>query len=495
MKIFTIFVLVFCLISLLLGQTSQTWYRIQYDPENIYLQILEKAGEIEVERGLTGIGWMTERNYNRYVSHFQLTFIEQQSRLSVQPPLPAVPDTIGQVLATYSLPSEVESVRGLTYDGEFFYIADADINDEKIHKLDPKNNFAVVNTFPAPGGGSALPWGMAFDGSYLYIADAIHDLIFKTDTSGTVVRSLPTGGPIATGLGYRKGELWNADLGQYSPPIPPAIYKTDTLGSLLATYVQSASVNGVAAHDSAVFISRNVLNGKDIIAFNPQTFTMLYSFTSPMDYPNGLAFDGQYLWVCGLNQGLRYIMQIDIGTKPPAPPPISFTNFDLVADGMFNNRFNAAFDSQGNVHIAYANQLETISSTKEIMYATNTSGVWELTTVTNDVTPDELPAICVDKNDVVHLMWNGYVTSEGDIEIFYTHNASGHFLPKIQITSKAIDGIDGHTWPDFEVDDTGVIHFTFNDSPVGAPEVYYATYSQGTTSMPLNISNSTSYDT
>ncbi len=494
MKFYTVIMAILCSISVLFGQTSQTWYQVQYDKENIYLRILEKAGEIETGTNLPGVGWISEKNYQRYSPHFQFTVVGQEERTITSPIVPAVPDSLGQVLAIYPLPPQVESVRGLAYDGEYFYLADAEINNEKIHRLDPNNNFAVVHTFPAPGGSSVLPWGVASDGRSLYIADAIYDLIFKTDTSGTIITSLPTGGPIATGLGYRQGELWNADLGQFSPPIPPAIYKTDTLGTLLATYVQSNSVNGVAAHDSAVIISRNVNNGKDIIAFDPQTFTMLYSFPSPLDYPNGLAFDGQYLWVCGLNQGQGYIMQIDIGITPPTPQPVSFNNFELVADSMFNNRFNAAFDSEGNVHIVYATQYETVSSTKEIIYATNKSGVWELTRITKDNTTDELPVIRVDNNDTVHLMWNGFVPAEGDVEVLYTNNGSGAFVPKIQITSKAQDGIDGHTWPDFMIDNTGVIHFTFSDAPTGAPEVYYATYNLGITTTPVNVSNSVAFD-
>jgi hypothetical protein len=493
MKFFTILAIVLSSVSILLGQTSQTWYKVQFDDENVYLQILEKAGEIEAEPQSPGVGWMTENNYRRYASRFELTVIEREKRPVVPLRLPVAPDSIGQVLATYPLPPQVESVRGFGYDGQYFYIADAEINNEKVHKLDPNNNFNVVRTYPAPGT-SPLPWGVASDGKYVFLADAIYDLIFKLDTSLTIISSFPTGGPIATGLGYRQGELWNADLGQFSPPVPAAVYKSDTLGNLLATYVQGNSVNGVAAHDSAVFISHNAANGKNIIALDPQTFTPLFSFPSPLDYPNGLAFDGRYLWVCGLNQGVGYIMQIDIGVNPPQPPQINFNNFDLVADGMFNNRFNAAFDSQGNVHIAYATQFETVSSTKEIMYATNKSGVWELFKVTDDALIDELPVIRVDGNDVVHIMWNGYVQAEGDVELFYTNNGSGEFVSKIQITSKLQDGIDGHTWPDFMIDNNGVIHFTFSDSPLGAPEVYYATYSQGTTSAPVDVSLSSAYD-
>ncbi|NIT55866.1 MAG: hypothetical protein GWN00_06420, partial [Aliifodinibius sp.] len=70
---------------------------------------------------------------------------------------------------------------------------------------------------------------------------------------------------------------------------------------------------------------------------------------------------------------------------PEPPQPIQAPPFKLVEDGYFNNRFNADFDSEGNVHIVYATQFETVSSTKEIIYGTNKSGVWELEQITHDL--------------------------------------------------------------------------------------------------------------
>ena len=482
-------VLMIMLVSLAWGRDGDIRYRVQYDTDNLRVRLLERAGEIEADRSSPGAGWMTPADYRRHASHLPIRKTGEDLR-----PRRSGPDTLGQVIGTWPLPAEVQSVRGLAFDGRYFFLADAQTNNEKIHKLDPADNFRVVTTFPAPGGTSALPWGVAWDGHYLRIADAIFDAIFKVDTSGVILSNTPTGGPVATGLAYRDGALWNGDIGQFSPPIPPSVYKTDTLGTLLATYPQSNTINGVAAHDSAIFVSRNVNNGGDIIALDPQTFVPLYSFPSPLDYPNGLAFDGRYLWTCGLNSGQRFIMQIDLGITPPPPPSVAFSTFDFVVDGQFNNRFNAAFDSRGKVHIVYATQYSTQSLTKEIRYMSNASGVWEQLPVTDDAIQDELPVIRVDGQDVVHLLWNGYQPIEGDVELWYTNNADGAFFPKRQITAKSRDGIDGHTWPDFAVDNQGVIHFTFVNSPLGAPEIYYGTHAQGITTQPVNISNNAVYD-
>ena len=92
---------------------------------------------------------------------------------------------------------------------------------------DPNNNFNVVHSFVSPGTGSLLPWGVACDEKTLYIGDGIQDAIFKTDTLGNILATLPSGGPLSTGLGYRTSELWNSDLGDpfVFPVIPERMFK------------------------------------------------------------------------------------------------------------------------------------------------------------------------------------------------------------------------------------------------------------------------------
>lgn len=492
------FILVFGFLAVVTLNAAEfrEWVKIQFDPDIPQIQLLVQDGTIEAESPHAGQGWILADDYSYYSNYFSIQKLASEMR-EVRPlEIGFSPDSVGEVLATYPMPPGIPSERGFGYDGTYFYVVSAQTNNERIFKLDPNNNFAVVSSFPSPGVGSHLPWGIESDGKSLYIADALQDLIFKTDTSGAVLFSFPTGGPITTGLGYRTNELWNGDIGDVTQGIPPRIYKSDTLGTLLAQYTQSVTVNGVACSDSAVYLGRNINNGHDIRAMDPTTFAQLFSFASPLDFPNGLAFDGAYLWICGRTSGVQYIVKVDVGLAPQPPQPINVQPFELVADGHFNNRFNADFDSEGNMHIVYATQFETVSSTKEIVYGTNKSGVWELEQITNDLLMDELPVIDVDANGIVHIMWNGFVPQENDVELFYTNNGDigGTFFPKIQITSQAVDGVQGHTWPTMAVQDNGTVHFAFVSSPVGAPEAYYGNYFQGTTSTPVNISNNANYD-
>jgi hypothetical protein len=478
---------------------AEDWIKVEFDPVNPKILVLVKSGVIESESENSKQGRMLLNDFNYYVQYFNLQPIKKETRQPNPFQLSSSPDSLGEILAIYPMPPQVQSERGMAYLDGYFYIADARTGAEQIHKLDPGDNFRVVKSFLSPGPGSLLPWGVASDGKNLYVADAIHDMIFKIDSTGAIRTIFGAGGPIATGLGYRMDELWNADLGDFLQGIPPKMYVSDTTGAQLTNYQIPNTINGVAAHDSAVFVSRNQNNGKDIRAMDPATFTQLYSFSSPLDFPNGLAFDGTYLWICGRDGGVQYIVQMDLGIDQPPPPPkpIDWRPFTLVEDGMFNNRFDAAFDSEGKIHLVYATQFETVSSTKEIMYGTNKSGVWELKQITHDPLTDELPVIQIDDNDIVHIMWNRFSSQDNDVELFYTNNSDsgGTFHPKIQITSMAVDGLQGHTWPSFAVQNNGMVHFAFVDAPiVGAPEAYYGTYFQGVTSPIVNISNNGDFD-
>ena len=324
----------FILLNLsLFAQQSQTWVKVQFDPSLPYLQMLQDAGIIDSEREGAAQGWMLRRDFERYTAaHIPLEMRQEAERPFVPLHLTAVAedDTLGQILLMQLLPPAVEGAIGLGYLNDHLYLSDFTINDEKIYRIDPANNFQVVNTFPAPGAGSKNPWGVASNGRVLYIADGIQNLIFITDDSLSVEYIIGTPGPLAAGLGYRFNQLWNSDLGDFTNGVPQRMYVSDTVGTLLNQYTTNITNNGVTAHDSAVIVARNKNNGQVVIGYDPATYQQIYSFPSPLEYPNGLAFDGTYLWMSGNHLGGRYIVKISLGLSPPAPAP----RLQLTADSL-----------------------------------------------------------------------------------------------------------------------------------------------------------------
>lgn len=305
----------------LFAQPSQKWVEVRFDASLPYLKMLQTAGIIDSEHEGAGQGWMLQRDFERYAAHFSLEKLQESERPFIPLSTPAVSedDTLGQILLMQLLPPAVEGAIGLGYLNEHLYLSDFSINDEKIYRIDPANNFQVVNTFPAPGAGSKNPWGVAASGRVLYIADGIQNLIFITDDSLSVEYIIGTPGPLAAGLGYRFNELWNSDLGDFTSGVPQRMYVSDTVGTLLNQYTTNITNNGVTAHDSAVIVARNKNNGQVVIGYDPGTYQQLYAFPSPLEFPNGLAFDGTYLWMSGNHLGGRYIVKISLGLSPPAP--------------------------------------------------------------------------------------------------------------------------------------------------------------------------------
>jgi streptogramin lyase len=78
----------------------------------------------------------------------------------------------------------------------------------QLYKLD-RSSGAVLATFPLPG---HHPGGLAFDGSYLWLADADARKLFRLDVEAAKVsRKLPSPGFYPTGLAFDGSNFWAAD--------------------------------------------------------------------------------------------------------------------------------------------------------------------------------------------------------------------------------------------------------------------------------------------
>jgi hypothetical protein len=110
---------------IVLAQLSEIWYKIEFNESNLKLLSYAQEGIIEADTNNPGTGWMTKDNFMHYSSHFKLKKLGDESRL-IHPIISKINlDSIWQVLAIYPLPFQVESVRGLGFDGEYFFITDA----------------------------------------------------------------------------------------------------------------------------------------------------------------------------------------------------------------------------------------------------------------------------------------------------------------------------------------------------------------------------------
>ena len=66
----------------------------------------------------------------------------------------------------------------------------------------------VIKSFTAPG---ITPYGLAFDGKYLWHTDDSTDLIYQLDFKGNVIKSIASPGPGPRGVSFDGKYLWYID--------------------------------------------------------------------------------------------------------------------------------------------------------------------------------------------------------------------------------------------------------------------------------------------
>jgi len=145
---------------------------------------------------------------------------------------------------------------GVAFDGSYVWIADD--GTDRIYKVNPSTG-SIVSQFPAPG---RSPEGLAWDGTYLWVCDWGTDKIYKVNpTTGDIVYQIPAP------YGYCRDIAWD---GAY-------LWVVDSVTDI-------------------------------VCKLNPITGAVVKSFASPCPKPRGLAWDGSYLWVSDDDTG--YIIRL-----------------------------------------------------------------------------------------------------------------------------------------------------------------------------------------
>ena len=179
----------------------------------------------------------------------------------------------------------VESVGGVTYDGEHVWFAAG----EKLIALDPANGETLRSIEVAASAGTA------FDGQHLFqIADG---RIQKIDpTTGDVLATIPT--PEAdgnSGLAWAEGSLW---VGNYPNR---KIHQLDPeTGTIIRTIESNRFVTGVTWVDGQLWHGTWVDEESDLRRIAPETGEVLEMIEMPPGLGvSGLESDGGDRFFCG----------------------------------------------------------------------------------------------------------------------------------------------------------------------------------------------------
>ena len=190
-----------------------------------------------------------------------------------------------EIIREYGPFPGVDSVHGLTFDGQRVWFASGD----KLNALDPASG-TILRAIDVPAHA-----GTAFDGEHLFqIAD---ERIDKIDPkSGDVVASIPAPGQGRdSGLTWAEGSLW---VGQY---LDRQIHQIDPeTGAILRTIESNRFVTGVTWVDGELWHGTWEADQSDLRRIDPRTGEVLQSLELPPGTKlSGLESDGGDQFFCG----------------------------------------------------------------------------------------------------------------------------------------------------------------------------------------------------
>jgi len=149
----------------------------------------------------------------------------------------------------------------------------------------------------------------------------------------------------------------------------------------------------------------------------------------------------------------------------------------IAADGMWNNRASMDIDADGVIHLIWAGQSGTDSSTAEVYYANNAGGNWSISQITDNDEREEFPCLTLDDDGNVHVAVHTGIP--GGNHIRYTNNIGapvGEFNEWINITPPFSPF---YVIVELRVDSRGTAHFVFRSQTSTAGEnVFYTTWSE-----------------
>ncbi|MFM0152024.1 PQQ-binding-like beta-propeller repeat protein [Paraburkholderia sediminicola] len=179
----------------------------------------------------------------------------------------------------------VDSVHGVTYDGQHVWIATGD----KLNAFDPasgETRRSIDITAQA---------GTAFDGQHLF--QIAGDRIQKIDPdTGHVLATIPApGGGGNSGLAWAEGSLW---VGRYRDR---KIHQVDPqTGAILRTIESNRFVTGVTWNEGELWHGTWEDDESELRRIDPRTGEVLESLEMPTGtYVSGLESDGHDQFFCG----------------------------------------------------------------------------------------------------------------------------------------------------------------------------------------------------
>ena len=148
---------------------------------------------------------------------------------------------------------------------------------------------SVVASFRSPHA-AGTPRGMAHATQHgrLYHVSNTSDIIYATDTAGSVIKSFAC-----------PGDTWGVEGGQHyfwtcTRSATGVIYRINTSGSIEASFPAPANATGITRDETHLWVSSGT---SDYVYRITTTGSLVASFAAPAGESAGLDWDGTYLWL------------------------------------------------------------------------------------------------------------------------------------------------------------------------------------------------------
>ena len=196
---------------------------------------------------------------------------------------------------------------GLAWDGNYLWHSDRSSN--LIYQLNPTDG-SVIYSFTPP---ISDPAGLTWDGSNLWCSDWSGGIIYKLNTAaGSIISSFASPESNPFGLAWDGTNLWCAET------FACRIYKLNPAdGSVIDYFEFPFWIHGLTFDGKSFWLGgkETVVNGKSMIYNVSLSGDILASYEPPGPVPEGLTWDNKYLWSCDCSSDRIY--KINVGSDTP----------------------------------------------------------------------------------------------------------------------------------------------------------------------------------
>jgi hypothetical protein len=228
---------------------------------------------------------------------------------------------------------------GLTWDGECLWITSE--TPASIYRVDTTG--VAVDTIPAPG---ALPTGLAWDGNNLWVGSHSTRRIYKVDpATGMVDTSFVAPGATSNeGLAFDGVYLWNTNWANN------LIWKLDTLGVQQGQFPSPHDGSTGLTWDGT-YLWNSDQNWDSVYQINPANGQVVRREDAPDTVAQDLAFDGTHLWTCGYYSQTVYRSSPITGISENHTPKVNQPRVKISSRNPVNGngRVNLQVSEKGNI--------------------------------------------------------------------------------------------------------------------------------------------------